>query len=121
MSRIVAKYLIETAHPVEKAAEMMAGEQSSGTFVKVAGESEALRERFLAKTTSIEEIGPVDHPTLPGSKPPKEMKKPVYKRAIVTLSWPLENVGVNLPNMISTVSGNLYELSPFSGIKLIEI
>jgi ribulose-bisphosphate carboxylase large chain len=121
MSRIIAKYLIETAHPIEKAAEMMAGEQSSGTFVKVAGESKALRERFLAKIISIEEVREVDHPTLPGSKPPKGVKNPVYKRANVTLTWPLENVGVNLPNLVSTVSGNLYELSPFSGLKLIEL
>jgi ribulose-bisphosphate carboxylase large chain len=121
MSRIIAKYLIETSHPVEKAAEMMAGEQSSGTFVKVAGESKELRERFLAKTVDIREMESVNLPTLPGSKPPKGIKNPIYKRAEVTLSWPLENVGVNLPNVASTVAGNLYELSPFSGLKLIAL
>ena len=36
---IVAKYLIETPHPVEFAAEMIAGEQSSGTFVSEPGET----------------------------------------------------------------------------------
>ena len=121
MNKIVAKYLIETSHPLEKAAAMMAGEQSSGTFVKVAGETAELRERFLAKVIEIEEVGSVSTPTLAGSKPPKGEQKPDYKRATVTLSWPLENVGINLPNLISTVSGNLYELSPFSGLKLVEL
>ena len=35
--RIYAKYWIESAFPLQKAAEAMAGEQSSGTFVKVPG------------------------------------------------------------------------------------
>lgn len=121
MNNIIAKYLIETSHPIQKAAEMMAGEQSSGTFVKVAGETKELRERFLARIIDIQEAGIVAKPTLAGSKTPKGEKNPIYKRAVVTLSWPLENVGVNLPNLISTVSGNLYELNPFSGLKLMEL
>jgi len=121
MSKITAKYLIETSYPLEKAAEIMAGEQSCGTFVKVAGESAELRERFLARTLKIEDLGAVEKPTLSGSKPEKGNSNPVYRRAYVTLSWPLENVGVNLPNMISTVAGNLYELSPFSGLKLVHL
>jgi hypothetical protein len=36
--RIVATYLIETPHPVEHAAEVVAGEQSSGTFVELPGD-----------------------------------------------------------------------------------
>ncbi len=121
MSIITAKYLIETSYPLEKAAEIMAGEQSCGTFVKVAGESAELREQFLAKTIKIEDLGTVTKPTLAGSKPEKGIKNPVYRRGFVTLSWPLDNVGVNLPNVISTVAGNLYELSPFSGLKLVHL
>ena len=121
MSIITAKYLIETSYPLEKAAEIMAGEQSCGTFVKVAGESAELREQFLAKTIKIEDLGTVIKPTLAGSKPEKGIKNPVYRRGFVTLSWPLDNVGVNLPNVISTVAGNLYELSPFSGLKLVHL
>ena len=121
MSRIIAEYLIETSYPVEKAAEIMAGEQSCGTFVKVAGETDELREQFSAKVVKTEELGTVEKPALSGSKPYKGDNGAVYKRAVVTLSWPLENVGVNLPNIISTVAGNLYELSPFSGLKLIHL
>ena len=34
---IIATYLIETALPVEQTVEMIAGEQSSGTFLPVPG------------------------------------------------------------------------------------
>jgi hypothetical protein len=37
--RIQARYWIETAYPLEVAAATMAGEQSTGTFVRVAGET----------------------------------------------------------------------------------
>ena len=38
--RVVATYLIETALPLAAAAEALAGEQSSGTFVAVPGETD---------------------------------------------------------------------------------
>jgi ribulose-bisphosphate carboxylase large chain len=46
---ILATYLIETRGAVEQAAEALAGEQSSGTFVEVPGETDSLRERFGAR------------------------------------------------------------------------
>lgn len=118
---IKAKYLIETAHPLEVAAESMAGEQSTGTFLKIPGETEELKARHAAKVEKIEEIATVEKPTLKGSRPPKGILNPVYRRAYVELSWPFENVGANLPNLVATVAGNLFELSAFSGLKLIDI
>ena len=44
--RIHASYWIETAFPLQQAAEIMAGEQSTGTFVRVPGETDELRRRF---------------------------------------------------------------------------
>ena len=49
MERIFATYLIETPLAVEKAAATLAGEQSSGTFVAVPGETEQLKQRFAAR------------------------------------------------------------------------
>ena len=37
MERIQARYWIETAFPLQDAAEIMAGEQSTGTFIRVPG------------------------------------------------------------------------------------
>ncbi len=39
----------------------------------------------------------------------------------MTLSWPLENVGVNLPTLIATLLGNLFELSDHTGLKLLDV
>ncbi|MCB0113792.1 MAG: hypothetical protein KDD84_06870 [Caldilineaceae bacterium] len=68
--RILATYIIETAHPLEKAAAAMAGEQSSGTFVPIPGETDELRARHGAQIVRITELEPSDLPSLPGSKPP---------------------------------------------------
>ncbi len=121
-SRIYAHYLIETAFPVEQAAETMAGEQSSGTFVRVPGETSELRARHAARVENIELLERVSSPSLPGSGiPAGQAGPPVYQRAKVLLSWPLDNLGPSLPNLMATVAGNLFELRAFSGLKLLDL
>jgi ribulose-bisphosphate carboxylase large chain len=39
----------------------------------------------------------------------------------VELSWPLDNFGPSLPNLMSTVAGNLFELNQLSAIRLIDL
>jgi ribulose-bisphosphate carboxylase large chain len=118
--RIQGTYLIETPLEIERAAEVLAGEQSSGTFVAVPGETEELRQRFGAKVERITEIDSAARtPSLPGSR--HKIARPIYRRAEVIVSWPLENVGHNLPTLVSTLQGNLYELSQFSGLKLMDL
>jgi ribulose-bisphosphate carboxylase large chain len=34
------------------------------------------------------------------------------------LSWPIENMGASLPNLMSTIAGNLFELRQVSGLRL---
>ncbi len=120
--RIFATYRIETSYAPERAAEVMAGEQSTGTFVRVPGETEELRERFGARVERIDELESTDQPSLPGTGPPRGQGGPIrYRRAEVVLSFPLENMGPSLPNLLATVAGNLYELREFSGLKLIDL
>jgi ribulose-bisphosphate carboxylase large chain len=119
-NRIIATYRIETAHPLEFAAEVMAGEQSTGTFVSVPGETDQLRARHAARVERITEWETVEEPALPHSKPPADHDGR-FKRAEVVLSFPLENMGASLPNLMATVAGNLYELREFSGLKLIDL
>ena len=121
MERIQARYWIETAFPLQDAAEIMAGEQSTGTFIRVPGETNELRERFAARVEQIRELGTAERPSLPGSGMPKNSSDKVRRTAEVTLSWPLENPGPSLPNLLATVAGNLFELKPFSGLKLLDI
>jgi ribulose-bisphosphate carboxylase large chain len=117
---IRARYFIETAFPLEQAAATMAGEQSTGTFLRVPGETDELRERFAAQVISIEEREPATAASLPGSGTPKDWDG-IRRTAEVTLSWPLENTGPSLPNLLATVAGNLSELKAFSGLRLLDL
>ena len=114
--RIVATYRVETPLELERAAEVLAGEQSSGTFVDVPGETEALRNRFRARVERVTETERVATPSIPGAKPAEE-----YRRGEIVVSWSIENVGYNLPTIVSTLQGNLYELREFCGLKLLDV
>ncbi len=117
MERITARYLVETPLEVAAAAAVLAGEQSSGTFVAVPGETADLKARFGAVVERIAELGTVSTPSLPA---PAGLGSGPWRRAEVTVSWPAENMGANLPTLVSTLQGNLYELSQFSGLKLLD-
>ena len=116
MERVTATYLIETAHPVERAAATLAGEQSSGTFVAVPGETAELKQRFAARVERITGLDNVVAPSLPTGRAAAS----VYRRAEVVVSWSMENFGTNLAALVSTLQGNLYELAQFSGLKLLD-
>lgn len=117
MERIIAQYYIETPFAPEKAAQILAGEQSSGTFIAVPGETEELKERFAARVEEITLLETVEKPTIPGGI----AKTGIYQRAMIKISWSIENFGYNLPVLISTLQGNLYEITQFTGIKLMDI
>ncbi|WP_313692391.1 ribulose-bisphosphate carboxylase large subunit family protein [Halorarum halobium] len=122
MERIRARYRIETPYPLDEAAAAIAGEQSSGTFVDVPAETESLQERHGATVEEITELETVEEPTLPGARTPAEIDdSDGYRRAEVVVSYPGENVGTSLPNLVTTVGGNLFELRHFSGLRLFDI
>ena len=118
MERLIATYRIETSMPVDQAAAVLAGEQSSGTFVPIPGETAALKERFAARVEEVLLLDRVAEPSLPGCRARSDRG---FQRAEIKVSWPVENFGFNLPTLVSTVQGNLYELSQFSGLKLVDL
>ena len=120
--KVQATYLIETPHSLEHAAMVIAGEQSSGTFVSVPGETDELKERFGAQVLQIKPLGSVRAPSLPGWKPPRPAGVEFeFRRGEIVVSFPLHNFGTSLPNLLATVAGNLYELQELSGIRLIDL
>jgi ribulose-bisphosphate carboxylase large chain len=116
--RIHARYLIETPGDPRRAAEIMAGEQSSGTFIKLPGETPELLERAGARIEELTLLPGLNVPSLPGARPSPDGK---VQRAEVVLSWPLANPGPSLPNLVATVAGNLFELQQFSGLRILDI
>ena len=116
-ARIVAEYWVETGLPVEQAVEVLAGEQSCGTFVQVAGESAELTARYRAQVEEITDLGSVAAPSLPNGRVPRN-ESGEYRQARVRVSWPLHNVGADLINLLAMVAGNLFELPEFTGLRL---
>lgn len=112
-SRIYATYTIETPGEPEAAASAMAGEQSTGTFIALPGESPEMHRRHAARVEGVEALEVSAEPALSGSR-----GSGPFRRARVELSFPLENVGTQLPTLITTVAGNLFELQQLSGIRL---
>lgn len=118
METLRARYLIETPLDPAQVAEVLAGEQSSGTFVRVAGESDELRARSRATVERIEEIEPLSTPSLPSAWLGRQGRGGPFRRARVTVAFPLANVGRNLPTLAATVAGNLYDLGEATGVRL---
>jgi ribulose-bisphosphate carboxylase large chain len=121
-SHILATYLVETPLPLQRVIEVIAGEQSSGTFVAVPGETPELQRRHRAQIEDVELVTSTSQASLRGAKTSNtDYGEPSYQRAKFTLSFPFENIGSNLPQLLATVCGNLYELSDHSGLKLLDL
>jgi ribulose-bisphosphate carboxylase large chain len=118
VQRIEADYLLETACDARAAVAIMAGEQSSGTFVAVPGETPELKARAAARIERLEIVGGTPTASLPGAMRPQDSS---IVQALATLSWPLDNIGPSLPNLVATVAGNLFELKQFSGLKILDL
>ncbi|RCG17718.1 hypothetical protein DTL70_27010 [Streptomyces diacarni] len=97
-------YYLESEIDPEQAAAAMAGEQSSGTFVPVPGESPRIRERHAAQIVGVRELG-VRSPSPPSRSRPEEVRA-----ARVVVEYPMENIGTDLATLQTTIAGNLFEL-----------
>lgn len=118
MTTLQATYLIETPLDPRAVAEVLAGEQSSGTFVRVAGESDALRARSRASVDEVVELEPLQVPSLPNALLERRGHTGPWRRARIKVSFPTANIGNNLPTLAATLAGNLYDLGETSGVRL---
>lgn len=113
-----ATYLIETPLPAEKVAQIMAGEQSCGTFTRVEGETDELRDRARASVVEIRDLGEVAAPSVPSAWLARRGNRQPSRRADVTIRFPVANVGANLSTLAATVAGNLFDLGEVTGLRL---
>jgi ribulose-bisphosphate carboxylase large chain len=119
--RFEATYLIETPLDPAHVAEVLAGEQSCGTFTRVDGETDALRQRARATVETVELLDVAERPSLPNGWMQRrglfdQLQR--WQRARLRVSFPVANVGANLPTLAATVSGNLYDLGEVTGLRL---
>jgi ribulose-bisphosphate carboxylase large chain len=120
-NRFHARYLIETPFDPARVAEVMAGEQSCGTFTRVEGETDALRDRARAIVEAVEELEPAAEPSLSNAWLRRRGVTGPWRRARIEISFPIDNVGTNLATLASVVAGNLFDLGEVTGMRLEEI
>jgi ribulose-bisphosphate carboxylase large chain len=115
--RIHASYWLETSGNPEQAAQVIAGEQSSGTFLALANETPELKRRSGAMIERLEVLDTLAQPSLPGNYGSSTR----FTQCRLELSWPLENIGPSLPNLMATIAGNLFELGQVSGLRITDM
>jgi ribulose-bisphosphate carboxylase large chain len=115
---IFATYYVETPLDIYQAAESLAAEQSTGTWMRVQYESEERRERYGAKVVGVYPL-PYDaaqYHILTRMSPSEGVNA-----AVVRVGYPVVNFAPNLTNLLSAVAGEAYELGLFTALKLLDL
>ena len=110
-----ATYYLESEIAPARAAAILAGEQSSGTFVAVPGESVELHERHGAQVVDVQDLGR-RAPSLPSRTQPEKVNA-----AQVVIEWPMENIGTDLATLQTTIAGNLFELQELFACRVLDL
>jgi ribulose-bisphosphate carboxylase large chain len=108
-------YYLESDIEPSRAAAILAGEQSSGTFVSVPGESPELHERHSAQIVDLQHLGR-RLPSLPSRTQPDKVHA-----ARVVIEWPMENIGTDLATLQTTIAGNLFELQELFACRVVDL
>lgn len=119
-SEFTARYFVESSIPIEKVAETIAGEQSSGTFMTLPGETDELKQRSRARVIRIEKLAPVNQPSLRSAFVDRRGGSQTFHRAEIEIAFPIDNVGANISTLLATIAGNLFELGEITGLRLLD-
>jgi len=111
------KYYIETPESIKKTADLIAKMQSTGTWAGVKQETKKLVKKFGAKVKDIRILKQTKKIHLPT----RAKNKNKINCAEIIISYPWENFGKNIAMLISTVAGEIYDLSELTAIKVIDI
>ena len=119
--RIEADYLLETAFDPRARPRRWPASSRAAPSSPVPGETPELKARAAARVEALEVVD-----ARSGSRRCRGPAVPkggaaTWRRARVTLSWPLDNLGPSLPNLLATVAGNLFELKQLSGLRLLDL
>jgi hypothetical protein len=91
---------------------------TTATFVKLTGAAAERVERLhAARVERIVELDASERPSLPVARPTNGR----FRRAEVTISWPLANTGPSIPNILAAVAGNLFECREVTGLRLLDL
>lgn len=118
--RVYCTYLIESPIDIGKAAELLASEQSIGSFVRVPGETDDVLRRHGARVEALNHIAEGVPPSLTTSLPGLGASGRVT-RAVARVSFPAENFAPNLSSLFTILLGNLFELQELTGVRLEDV
>lgn len=116
--RLVATYHLGSFISLDHAADVLAGEQSSGTFTKVALESDELTRDHRAHVIDIEPSA-TRFEALPGSIGADRGTK--LHSGVVRIAFPVVNLGPSVAALLTTVAGNLFEIAELGVVKLVDV
>ena len=104
-------YLIETPGEPGRLAEKIASDQSTGTFVPVPGETEALKARVAAPVVAIRPLEPAHRPSFPSGEAGP------FNRAEADIDFPFDAIGTDLSALMTIAIGGVYAIKGFTGIR----
>ncbi|MEW6215087.1 MAG: RuBisCO large subunit C-terminal-like domain-containing protein [Nitrospirota bacterium] len=117
---IIATYYLETPMDLYEAANALAAEQSTGTWKRVGDETDYLRERHGIKVIGIYPVPGEFRQNLPTGVAMSEFGMQI-RAAVLRLAFPHINFGPKIPNLLTAVAGNLYEMGAFTAIRLMDL
>ena len=110
-------YRIETPGPVEAMAMKIASDQSTGTFVALPGETEALKARVAARVVAIRPLPPVDRASFPDEAGDATQ----FSRADVDIDFPLDAIGTDLSALMTIAIGGVFSIKGMTGIRIVDM
>lgn len=113
---IVVTYRIETPESIERLAEKIASDQSTGTFVDLPGETPDLKARCAARVLAIRPLEPGSVPSIPQADGAGSGR---YRRADVEIAFPLDVVGTDIAALQTIALGGVFSIKGLSGIRVV--
>src|SRR5690606_14863006 len=110
-------YRIETPGPVEAMAMKIASDQSTGTFVALPGETEALKARVAARVVAIRPLPPVDRASFPDEAGDATQ----FSRADVDIDFPLDAIGTDFSALMTIAIGGVFSIKGMTGIRIVDM
>ena len=111
-SMIRLTYLIETAGDPEKLAAKIASDQSTGTFVALARETEELKARVAARVVAVRRLEPSNTSSFPSTD------ASLFNRAEADIDFPFDAIGTDLSALMTIAIGGIWSIKGFSGIRV---
>jgi len=111
------KYYCETVETIEKAAELTAVNQSTGTWKKLEAETETLLARHGAKTVSAAKTGEKGSYSLPT----RITKGKAVNCGEFVIDYPEINFGGKISMLLSSVAGEAFDIAEITALKVMDI